>query len=191
MFRLFYGNCTYEDWLSLCVGCFYFLNDSIPFVFFVEVNFVVFVDTCNRKVCWNCNYVQLVNLSKFNCFCLGSTCHTGKFFVHTEEVLECNCCHCTVSLCDVNVLFCFDCLVQSVRITAAFKNTACKFVNNLNLTVFYYVVNVVFVKKVSADCLSKVVQEFKVLFVLEFCIRSNEIVFVENFINVVHTLVGK
>ena len=157
MFWFFNRNCADKNRLAFFVGGLDFFNDCIPLVFFVEINFVLLVYAGNRKVCWNCNNVEFVNLWKFNSFCLSCTCHTRELVVHAEEILEGDSCHSAVALGDFYVLFCLDCLVQTVRISSSFENTSCKFVYNLNLTVFYNIVNVVLVEKVCAKRLCKVV----------------------------------
>ena len=91
-----------------------FFYDCVPFVFFVEVNFVLFVNTGNRKVCWNYNTVELVDLLELNSLCCGRTSHSRKLCVHSEEVLESYGSHCAVSLGDFYMLFGLDCLMQAV-----------------------------------------------------------------------------
>ena len=55
--------------------------------------------------------------------------------------------------------------MQTVTIAAAFKNTACKFIYNLNLSVANKIVNFYFIKSVSAYSLSKIMNVFKVFFI--------------------------
>ena len=142
-----------------------FFCDSFPFIRFIKINFIVFVDTLNSAVCRNYNNIEVVDLAEFDCFCSGCTSHTRKFCIHTEEVLECNCSHCAVTLCNLQMFFCFDCLVQTVTITAAFKYTTCKFIYDLYCTVTDNVIYVNFIKFMCTNCLSKVVYVFKVFFI--------------------------
>ena len=114
MLRFFDRNSADQNRLTFCVSLADFFYDGVPFVFFVEVNFVLLVNTGNRKVCWNYNTVELVDLLELNSLCCGRTSHSRKLCVHSEEVLESDSSHCAVSLSDFYVLFGFDCLMQTV-----------------------------------------------------------------------------
>ena len=168
-----------------------FLCNGIPLVAFVQINFVVFVFTCYRFVGRNNNDIQVVNLTEFNCFGCSGTGHARQLVVHAEKVLESNGCKRAVSLCNADMLFCFDSLMQTVTVAATFKNTSGKFINNLNCTVFYDIVYIVVVQYVCTDCLCKVVNKLKVLFVENSCVSGNKVMLVQNVVDFVHTLVGE
>jgi len=53
-----------------------------------------------------------------------------------------------VALGDFNSFFGFYCLMKTVRITPSVENTPCKFIDNLNLSVFYYIIDINMKKKV-------------------------------------------
>ena len=111
MFRFFNWNSTNENRLTFFMSGFNFCGNCFPLVLFVQVNLVVFVLAGYREVCRNSYDIQTINLIEFNCFGCGCTGHTRKLVVHTEEVLEGDCCHCSVSLSNFYVLLCFNSLV--------------------------------------------------------------------------------
>ena len=142
-----------------------FIANGFPLVVFIQIYFVVFVDTGNGLVCRNNDNVQIVYLAEFDRFGIGRSGHTGKLFIHTEKILKGDCRERPVALGDVYVLFGFDGLVQSVAVAPAFQNTAGKFIYDLHLFVFNYVVDVDFIQCVRADRLRKIVNVLEVFFV--------------------------
>ena len=189
MFRFFNRDSTNKNRLTFVMGSFNFVGNCFPFIWFIKINFVVFIFSGNRKICWNWNYIKAVNLIEFNSFCCSSTSHSGKFVIHTEEILESNCCHCAVTLCNADVLFCFNCLMKPIWIAASFKNTACKLINNFYFSITNKIIYIVVEKKVSAQSLGKVVCVFKVLFIFKG--TCNQIMLMENVIDVEHTFVSE
>ena len=189
MFWFFNRNCADKNRLSFCMSVCNFFADSIPFVFFVEVNFVLFVLTLNRAVCWNYNNIKLVNFIEFDSFCGSRTSHSWKFWIHAEKILEGNGSHCAVAVCNADVLFCFNSLMQTVAITAAFKNTSCKFVYNFNFSIADKVVNFYIVKFVCTYSLCKVVNVFKILFIKDRAL--NDIMLYKNVVYMVHSWICK
>ena len=111
MFRLFNGNGTNQNRLSFLMGFCNLLNNCVPFVAFVKVNFIIFVFASYWFVCRNNNNIKVVNLTEFYGFSCSGTSHARKFVVHAEEVLESNGCKGSVSLSNADVFLCFNSLM--------------------------------------------------------------------------------
>ena len=134
-----YGGGTYQH---RAAGFYHFLDffdDGFILFAFGLVNAVIHVIAGNGAVCRDNDYVQLVDVPKFTSFRFGSTGHTGQLVIHTEVVLQSNCCK---SLCGgfhFHAFFGFNSLVQTVGIAAAFHNTSRLLVYNLHLSVDYHI----------------------------------------------------
>ena len=191
MLRFFNRNSTYKHRLTFCMSFLYLLADCLPLVFLIKVNLVIFINTGNRTVCRNGNNVKIINLVELNCFRSGSTGHTGKLVVHTEEILERNRSKGSVALCNSKMFLCFNCLMKSVTVTASFKHASGKFIYNLNLSVTDKIIYVCLIKFVGTHCLRKVMHELKILFVNDSRSGRNKVVLVENFINLIDTGIRK
>ena len=79
---------THEHWLTLSVVFLDFFGDSAELTSLGLKDQIVFIDTDDWAVWWNLNYVKCVNLLELFSLGKGSTGHTGKFTIKTEEVLE-------------------------------------------------------------------------------------------------------
>ena len=118
---------------------FNFLDNRLVLFAFGLINAVVHVNTRDRTVGWNFHYIEFVDIPELAYFGACSTGHTSQLVVHTEIVLQCDG---GKSLCggfNLYVLLCLNSLVQAIAPTAAFHNTACLFVDNLNLAVHYHI----------------------------------------------------
>ena len=189
VFRFFYGNGTDEYGLPLCVSRGDFVADRRPLVAFVEVDFIVFVFSDNRLIRRNRNDIEFVNFIEFDRFRRRRSGHAGKLVVHAEKILKGDRRKRSVPLCDAQMLFRFDRLMQPVAVAPAFEDTAGKFVDDLHLPVFDKVIDVVFVQAVSPYRLRKIVHVFEIIFIEDG--SRYQIVLMENCIDVVHTRVGK
>ncbi len=70
-------------------------------------------------------------------------------------------------MCDLNAFFCFNCLMQTLVISSSYHKTTRKFVNNNNLAVFYYIINIAFHNPVSLYRLLDMMHYFKVFGVID------------------------
>ena len=84
----------------------------LSFIYLVRM-----IGSGNRQMCRNGNYVQFINLFKFFSFGGCSSSHTRQLFVHSKIILEGNCCQRPGFLLDLNALFGFNRLVQTIGIT--------------------------------------------------------------------------
>ena len=131
----FYRSGTYQHRTSCLNQLFDFLDHGFIFFALSLVNTVVHVFAGNRTVGRDYHNIQFINVPKFACFRLGSTGHTGQLVIHTEVVLQSNRGESLRSSFHFHAFLCFDSLMQSVRIAAAFHDTSGLFVYNLHLSV--------------------------------------------------------
>ena len=110
---------------------------------------VVHIDTGNRTVSRNNHYIQFIDIPEFTCFCFGSTCHTRQLMVHTEIVLKSDSSECLSSGFYLHSFFRFYCLMQAIAPTTTIHDTSGLFVYNLNLSVHYHIVSILFEHGVS------------------------------------------
>ena len=68
------------------------IDNSVEFCIFCFIHNIMVIDPQYRTVGGNFNNVQLVNFHKFIRFSRGCTSHAGQLVIHTEKVLEGNCC---------------------------------------------------------------------------------------------------
>ena len=88
------------------------------------------------------NHIQFINAPKFRCFCLCSTRHARKLVVHAEIILQRHRSICLRRCFNLYILFCFQCLVQAVRITPAFHDTAGLLIYNFHFFFYHHILHV-------------------------------------------------
>ena len=82
---------------------------------------------------------------------------------------------------DLNMFFCFDCLMKSVRITTSRHDTSGKFINDQNLVIFYNIILVFVHQIMCTKCQCDVMLDFQVL-------RISQIVQMEELLYLLHTI---
>ena len=121
--------------------CSYDLLDyRFEFFIFCLIYSIVQIFTKNRKICWDLHYVHSVNITEFFFFCKGSTCHTTFLFIFVKQILECDCRKCLALSFYFYMLFRFDCLMKTVRITTSRHNTSGKFIYDHNLIIRHNII---------------------------------------------------
>ena len=126
---------TYKNGASTGAHEFNLLDDCLIFLSLGAINTVVHVLTNNGTIGRNLNHIELVDVPELACLCDCSTRHTSQFVVHAEVVLQG---YGSVSLCGslhLNMLLCFDSLMQSVAPTTSFHDTASLFIYNLDFAI--------------------------------------------------------
>ena len=118
-FRLVDRNRTHKNGLSFFVPFHDLADDRLFLPFYGRKDAVVHILTAHGFIGGNFDDVERINSTEFALFRLCGTRHTRKFTVKTEIVLECDGCVRFVFFPYFHALFRFDCLVQSVGITAA------------------------------------------------------------------------
>ena len=115
------------------------------------INKVILIVPDHRTVRRDDNHIQLVDGPELTGLRLGRTGHTGQFVVHSEIVLEGDGRECLCGGLDLDVLLRLDSLVQTIAPAAAFHNTACLLIHNLDLVVDDDVVNVLLEHSVGLE----------------------------------------
>ena len=134
--------------------------NCIKFAVYGCVDNVWFITPNICAVWWYTYNIKFVDAIEFCFFSFCSTCHTTKFFVKTEIVLESNCCKCFVFVLDFYAFFGFDCLVKAFTKAPAHHKTTSKFINNQNFIIFYDIVFITFHNVVCLKGVHDVVVKF-------------------------------
>ena len=149
--RYFDRGCTHEHRAALLDE----VDDLIDYggILFLLglVDAVVHVNTCHRLVGGYCHDIELVYVPELACFGFGRTGHTCKLVIHTEVVLEGDCGECLCRSLDFHALLGLDGLMESVGVAAAFHDTACLLVDNLDFVVVDYVFHILFKEGVGLE----------------------------------------
>ena len=128
-------NGTDQHRLTILVTLFNVSYNSLKLSVNGAIDQVIEVFTLYRAIRWNNLNRNVINLTELCVLGHCGTGHTRKFVVHEEVVLEGNSCQSLVLFTYLNVLFCLNCLMKTLRITTAFHNTTSKLINNLNFAV--------------------------------------------------------
>jgi len=142
MFGLFDRDRPDQHGLALFIRLGNFIAQRLVLVRLIQIDDIILIDTRDWQVCRNNNNVKAVNLVEFHSLGVRSARHARYFFVQPEIILKGNCRESAVALGDLDPFFCLYRLMKPVRITPAVKNTACKFIDNLNLAILHNIVNI-------------------------------------------------
>ena len=112
---------------------------------------VLTVDSDHWLVCRNLNNVKSIDGLELVLLGKRRTGHTRQLSVHTEIILEGNGSNSTALALNVNAFLGLNSLVQTVVVSSAGHKSACKCINNKNVSVFYYIVHLVFHNAVCLD----------------------------------------
>ena len=139
-FRDFHRTCADQHRTSGISHLFYFINYRSVLFALRFVHTVIHVNALDRTVSRNFHNVELVNIPELTSFRDSRTRHTRQLVVHTEVVLQRDGSKSLGSGFYTHVLFCLNSLVKSIAPAASFHDTACRFVDNLNLTILNHIV---------------------------------------------------
>ena len=131
MLALFNADGSNKNWLTLRITPHNVVDNSTEFGIFRLENKVGFIVTNNIAVGRNWHHVQIVRISQFSGFGLCGTSHARKLVVHTEVVLQSNCCKSLVLFVDAYAFFGFNSLVNTFAPTTAFQDAASELIDNL------------------------------------------------------------
>ena len=134
------GNGTHQNRLSLLMCFLHLIHNCFVFFFLCLIYSILQVLTNHRPVGGDDDNVHGIDVAELFFLGLGSTCHTGLLGVLVEEVLECYGSQGTGLAAHIYMLLCLDCLMESVGITAAGHNTACKFIYDQDLVILYNII---------------------------------------------------
>ena len=126
------------------------LTSSVTFLHFIgngavlrgnrTINQVVFVHARHRLVGRNGENRQVVDLSEFGVFGHSRTGHARKLLVQAEVILQRDGGKRLILFAHLDVLFCFERLVQAFGETAAFHNAAGEFIDDLDFAIYHNIV---------------------------------------------------
>ena len=168
--RLVHGMCLFD-----------FLYDCVEFLFFRHVYGIVHIHTDDRAVGRDLDNVHAVDVTELLLLGEGSTGHAGFFLVFVKEVLERDRCQSLTLSSYFYVLFCLDCLMQTIGITAARHDTSGKLVNDHNLIIFYHVILIAEHQIMCTERKDHIMLDLQVL-------RICQVINMEKFLNLFHTL---
>ena len=150
-FRNFDACRSHKNRTALLLQFFDFFNNRRIFFALCSVNCVVFVNARNRFVSGNNNDFEFVDFPELAFFGFGGSGHTGKFFVQSEIILKRNRRKRLRVALDLYVLFRFNRLVKSVRISSSGQYASGELIYNRDFSFFRnYVLDVFFEQSVSA-----------------------------------------
>ena len=132
-----------------------------------SIDQVIQVLTLNRAIRRNNLNRNVINLTELCILGHCGTSHTRELVVHEEVILERNSCQSLILFTHLNVLFCLDCLVKTLRIATAFHNTTSELINNLYFTVNDNILLVTMEHVLSLQCLLQVIYQLTGLIVVD------------------------
>ena len=141
------------------------------------------INTCNRLVCWNLNYVHAVDVTKLSLLRKRCTSHTALFIKFIKEVLEGDSCKCFALSLYLYMLLCLDSLMQSVRITASRHDTSGKLIYDKHLIILYHIILITEHHIVCFECHDHIMLNFKIL-------RICKVINMEELLYLLNTLLG-
>ena len=124
---------------------------------------IVMIDTRNRTVRRNLDDIHAVNIAELLLLGQRRTCHTRFLLELIEEILECDRRKCLALALYLYMLLRFDCLMQSVRVTASRHDTSGELINDHDLVVLYNIVLIAEHQIVGAQRQDNIVLNLKIL----------------------------
>ncbi len=97
------------------------------------------------------HHIQLVDIVELGRFRIGCPRHTGKFFIHPEEILECDGGQCLVFLSHTDPFLCLHCLMETVAPPSSRHHPPCKFIHDHDLIILDDILDIFFKKPVGLD----------------------------------------
>ncbi len=119
---------------------------------------VVLIVADHRLVCRDDDHIQLVDVKKLRRLRFGGACHSGKFFIEAEKVLDSDCRERLCFALDFDVFLCFDGLMEPVAVAPSGKYTAREFVDDHYLPVLYDIFIVLFEEGVCLEQLAYIME---------------------------------
>ena len=151
------------------------------FFFLGLINSILFVHTDDRSVGRDLDNIHAIDITELFFLSQCRTCHTGFFFKFIKEVLERDRCKSLALTFYFYMLFCLDCLVQTIRVTASRHDTSGKLINDQYLIIFYNVILIAEHQVVCTQRKNHIVLDLKI-----FCICK--VTDLEELLNLFHTL---
>ena len=112
--RHLHRSSTHKHRTSLLLKLHNLLYYGIILILLGLVNLVILILSYNRFVGRDGNNLQLVDRPELTRLCLGCTCHTRKFMIHSEVVLQSNGCKGLGCRLHLYILLCLNCLMKTL-----------------------------------------------------------------------------
>ena len=138
---------TNQDRLTTAISLMHSGNHSRPLCRLRQIHSVLFIHTLDWFVRRNPNDRQSVDRFEFLRRCNGSTCHTSFLLILIEEILERDRRHRLCLTLNINMFLGLQSLMQAIRKTPAFHDTACKTVHQHHGAVFDHVIPVTLIQR--------------------------------------------
>src|SRR5262249_16113888 len=178
------------------------VDDGLELFFFGAIDDVGIFNSNERAVGGNDHDVELINFFEFGGFGFRCTGHAGKFLVHPEVVLEGDRGEGLVFALNLHAFLGFNRLMQTIGPAAAGHLSSGEFIHDDDFAVFVDVVDVVFIKRVRAQRLVDVMDDFHVRGIVKvaktqqafgladafFGQRRSAVLFVDGVVNVLDQL---
>ena len=159
----------------------YSIDNCIEFLFLCHINSIFMINTDNRSVSRDLNNVHCIDITELFFLCNSCTGHTTLLVIFIKEVLECNSCQSLTLTFDLNMLFCFNCLMKSIGITTARHNTSGKFIYDQDLIILYYIILILMHQVMCTKCKSNIMLDFQIF-------RISQVLNMEEILNLMNTL---
>ena len=147
----FNGDRADQDRLPFFMTCDDLFDDRPVFSGIVFIDHVRIVDTLNRFVGGDLHDIQLIDRAEFLFFRQCRTSHAGQLVKQTEIVLERYGCQRLVLLLNIDILFRFNCLMQTFRIAAPKHDTSGKLIHDEHFAVLHHIVDIPFHNTVGTE----------------------------------------
>ena len=183
-FGSFNCNCTNQYRLLFCMSLNYSIDNCVEFLFLCHINSIFMVNTDYRSVRRDFYNVHCIDITELFLLCDSCTGHTALLVIFVKEVLECDRCQSLALTFDLNMLFCFNRLMKTVRITASRHDTSGKFINDKNLIIFNNVILILMHQVVRTKSKDNVMLDLQIL-------RISQVLNMEEFLNLMNTLLSK
>ena len=130
----------------------------IELLFYGTEHHVRVVNTDHGLIRGNNHHIKIIYLLEFSSLSICCTGHTGKLFIHTEEVLKGDGGKGLVLTFNLDPFLCLKGLMQAVTVASSRHDTPGKFIYNDYLAILHNVVNVLLEKGMGLERLLNMVQ---------------------------------
>ena len=119
---------------------FYRLYDRTQLLFLCLIYGILMINTLYRTIRGNRYHIHSIDITKLLLLRQGSTCHTCLLIEFVKEILERDGRKRFALSLHLHVLFCFNRLMQTIRITASRHDTSGKFIDDHNLAILDHII---------------------------------------------------
>ena len=184
LLRMLDGDGADEDGPPLLVQLLDFLDGGIVLLLLRPVDHVGVIRPDHGHVRGDHHDFEAVDLLELRRFRVGRAGHPGKLLVHPEVVLEGDGGQCLVFPLDLDVLLCFQGLVQPLAVTSPGHETAREFVDDEHLAVLDDIVHVAPEEGVRLQGLIHMMEQFDIA-------RIEEVLDLQGLFDPRHPLLGE